>query len=107
LLNSVWLWEKACAVIFQALRIEVNQEINNLSLVLQQIPRILNPGGRCTIISYHSTEDRLVKNVFKELSEQGWFNLLTKKAIQPNYKEKEHNKASRSAKMRVIERSFN
>lgn len=102
LLNSCGLWEKAIVVIFQSLRIEVNQELKNIEIFLSKIPEVMNPGGRCAIITFHSLEDRLVKNAFKELLQKGW-NLYTKKAIQANYKEKERNKASRSAKFRVIE----
>ena len=89
-------------MIFQALRIEVNQELKNIEIFLSKIPQVMNPGGRCAVITFHSLEDRLVKNAFKELLQKGW-NLYTKKAIQASYKEKEKNKASRSAKLRVIE----
>ena len=102
LLNSCGLWEKAIVVIFQSIRIEVNQELKNIEIFLSKIPEVMNPGWRCAIITFHSLEDRLVKNAFKELLQKGW-NLYTKKAIQANYKEKERNKASRSAKLRVIE----
>ena len=102
LLNTCGLWEKAIAVIFQAIRIEVNQELKNIEIFLSKIPQVMNPGWRCAIITFHSLEDRLVKNAFKDLLQKGW-NLYTKKAIQASYKEKERNKASRSAKLRVIE----
>ena len=62
----------------------------------------MNPGGRCAIITFHSIEDRIVKNCFKELLQKGWI-LYTKKAIQPTYQEIQKNKASRSAKLRIIE----
>jgi 16S rRNA (cytosine1402-N4)-methyltransferase len=99
------LGEKACIVIFQALRIEVNHELENLKVFLEKLPGFLNPGGRCAIISFHSLEDRMVKNAFKELLQKGW-HLITKKVICPTYQEIQKNRASRSAKLRVIERSF-
>lgn len=101
-LYDCWLWWPASSVIFQAIRIEVNQELEQLKIFLQKLPNLLNPGGRCWIITFHSIEDRIVKNYFKELLQKGW-NLYTKKAIQPNYKEVQKNKASRSAKLRIIE----
>jgi len=103
-LSNVWLWQKASVVIFQAIRIETNKEIDNLKLVLNQIPNILSNWWRCGIITFHSIEDRIVKNSFKSLSKQDWFNLVYKKAIKPHYKEVEKNRASRSAKYRIIEK---
>ena len=103
-LSNVWLWQKASVVIFQAIRIETNKEIDNLKLVLDQIPNILSNWWRCGIITFHSIEDRIVKNSFKSLSKQDWFNLVYKKAIKPHYKEVEKNRASRSAKYRIIEK---
>ena len=94
--------DPASTIIFQAIRIEVNAELDQLKIFLQKLPQLLNPGGRCGIITFHSIEDRIVKNTFKELLQNGW-NLTTKKAIQPNYQEVQKNKASRSAKFRVIE----
>ncbi|MEI6425738.1 MAG: 16S rRNA (cytosine(1402)-N(4))-methyltransferase RsmH [Candidatus Absconditabacteria bacterium] len=102
LLNSCGLGEKAIVVIFQSLRIEVNQELKNIETFISKIPLVMNPGGRCAIITFHSLEDRLVKNTFKELLQKGW-TLYTKKAIQATYQEKQRNKASRSAKLRVIQ----
>ena len=105
--NVLWkagLWQKASVVIFQAIRIETNKEIDNLKLVLEQIPDILSDWWRCGIISFHSIEDRVVKFFFKKLSKQKWFSLVSKKAIKPHYKEVQKNRASRSAKYRVIEK---
>jgi len=105
--NILWkvgLWQKASIVIFQAIRIETNKEIDNLKLVLEQIPGILSDWWRCGIITFHSIEDRVVKLFFKELSKQNWFQLVLKKAIKPHYKEVQKNRASRSAKYRVIEK---
>lgn len=103
-LYDCWLWWPASSVIFQAIRIEINQELEQLKIFLQKIPTLLNPGGRCAIITFHSIEDRIVKNAFKALSETKERNLYSKKAIQPTYQEVQKNKASRSAKLRIIEK---
>lgn len=95
----------ASSIIFQAIRIEVNQELEQLKNFLQKLPQLLNPGWRCGIITFHSIEDRIVKNAFKSLSETQERTLCNKKAIQPNYQEVQKNKASRSAKLRAIEKS--
>jgi len=102
-LYDCWLWGPASSVIFQAIRIEINQELEQLKIFLQKLPDVLNSGWRCGIITFHSIEDRIVKNHFKELAEQ-WRTLYSKKAIQPTYQEVQKNKASRSAKLRVIEK---
>lgn len=99
------LGNSAVAVIFQAIRIEVNGELDNLQKFLSTFGECLNIGWRCAIMSYHSIEDRLVKQSFAQLVNTWWFALLTKKVIVPHYKEVEKNKAARSAKLRVIERS--
>lgn len=83
---------------FQAIRIAVNDELNNLSKALPQAVKILESGGRLTIISFHSLEDRIVKNFFKNPS----FTLLTKKPITPDFQEIKNNPRSRSAKLRAI-----
>jgi len=102
ILWSKWLWIKAITLIFQAIRIEVNQELKKLETFLEQLQNILNKDGRCTIMSYHSLEDRLVKNKFKELKKNNKFQLINKKAIKPHYKEIQKNKAARSARLRTI-----
>lgn len=104
LLNSLWLGQNASAVIFQAIRIETNKEIDNVKILLNQIPQILSLWWRCWIITFHSLEDRLVKQWFKQLVETWNFVLVSKKAIQPTYQEIQKNRASRSAKYRVIEK---
>ncbi len=104
ILGQAGLGQKASVVIFQAIRIETNKEIDNLKLVLEQIPEVLSKGWRCGIITFHSIEDRVVKQFYKELSKQDWFHLISKKAIKPHYKEVQKNRASRSAKYRVIEK---
>ena len=98
------LSEKKIAVVFQALRIETNKELEQLEKFLEVFPEYLTSGGRCLIITYHSWEDRLVKNRFKELHQMGEFKNLTKKVIFPTWDEIKKNKASRSAKLRVIEK---
>lgn len=86
---------------FQALRIAVNDELNNLKAVLPQAVNLLKPGGRLVVISFHSLEDRIVKNFFKERAD---LQTLTKKPIRPSSAEVEINPRSRSAKMRVGEK---
>ena len=98
------LGNSAVAVIFQAIRIEVNGELRNIEIFLKKFPLLLNSWGRCAIMSYHSLEDRLVKKCFQALADTGDFVLLTKKVVLPHYTEVAKNKAARSAKLRVIER---
>ena len=85
---------------FQALRIYLNQELENLSRVLDLLDKILKPGGRVTIISFHSLEDRIVKQKFKFLEKQGRIKILTKKPIRPSAAEVRIHPRSRSAKLR-------
>ncbi|MDA8376791.1 MAG: 16S rRNA (cytosine(1402)-N(4))-methyltransferase RsmH [Planctomycetia bacterium] len=86
---------------FQALRIEVNHELENLTELLKAAPRWLRPGGRIGIISFHSGEDRLVKQAFRNWAADGRFNVLTPKPVVPTELEMASNPRSRSAKMRV------
>ncbi len=108
---------KYFAQVFQALRIEVNDELGALKELLGQIPALLKPGGRVAIITFHSLEDRLVKNFFRrgsfdEPEENPFINtesvnvlkVITKKPILPTEKEMKQNPRSRSAKMRVAEK---
>lgn len=89
---------------FQAFRIAVNKEIQNLEKALEEIPEILAPGGKFCVISYHSIEDRAVKNSFRERARTSdkW-TVMTKKPIRPGPDEVRSNPRSRSAKMRVLE----
>ena len=86
---------------FQALRIEVNKELENLKIVLPQAISILKPGGKIAVISFHSLEDKIVKNYFKQESDKKIINILTKKPIEAQDQEISTNPRSRSAKMRV------
>ena len=86
---------------FQAIRIEVNNELENIKRFLDQAEDALKPGGRIAVISFHSLEDRIVKNHFRN-SEK--LKVITKKPVTPTERERELNPRSRSAKLRVAER---
>jgi 16S rRNA (cytosine1402-N4)-methyltransferase len=89
---------------FLALRIAVNREEEELEQFLSRTPATLNSGGRWAVLSYHSLEDRMVKQTFRRLAQEGSFRLLTKKVIQPSEEEVRANPRARSAKMRVAEK---
>ena len=89
---------------FQALRIFVNRELDDLRELLSAAPRILKLGGRLVIISFHSLEDRIVKDALRDGVKQGHYRLLTKKPVTPSQEEIDRNPRSRSAKMRAAER---
>lgn len=89
---------------FQALRIAVNNELQIIENGIEQAIRILGPGGRIAVISFHSLEDRIVKNLFKEKAKIGELNILTKKPITPCPEEIKNNIRSRSAKLRAAEK---
>lgn len=107
---------KVLAQVFQALRIEVNNEMDALKELLQQAMEILVPGGRLVVISYHSLEDRLVKNFMKSGNFEGniekdfygnaivGLKQITRKPITPEKQEIEQNSRSRSAKLRIAEK---
>ena len=90
--------------IFQALRIAVNDEINNLKEVLPEALKILKPGGRLAVISFHSGEDRIVKQFFRDQEEKGLIKKIFKKPLSPSFEEVKANPRSRSAKLRVAEK---
>ena len=87
---------------FMALRIYANNELKNLEKVLNDLEKIMAPGGRAGIISFHSLEDRAVKNHFRKLQKEEKGQVLTKKIIAPSREEMGKNPRSRSAKLRVL-----
>jgi len=90
---------------FQALRIFVNRELDDLRALLEAAPRILKPGGRVVVISFHSLEDRIVKDAFREGSiKDKYFRVLTKKPVTASEEEQDQNPRARSAKLRAAER---
>ncbi len=108
---------KSLARVFQAIRIEVNKELEMLRRVLDQSTRLLKPGGRIVVISYHSLEDRIVKNWFKAGNEEGEqekdfygnvirpFDPVVNKVVMATEKEKSENPRSRSARLRAAEKT--
>jgi len=89
---------------FQALRIAVNDELNNLEKALPQALDILRPAGVLVVISFHSLEDRIVKNFLKEGDKNNLLKILTKKPVIPSFKEMKINPRSRSAKLRASQK---
>jgi 16S rRNA (cytosine1402-N4)-methyltransferase len=90
---------------FQAIRIFVNRELDDLRALLAAAPRVLKPGGRLVVISFHSLEDRIVKDALRDGAKAGWYRLLTKKPVTAQDEEIAQNPRSRSAKLRAAERS--
>jgi 16S rRNA (cytosine1402-N4)-methyltransferase len=91
---------------FQALRIAINDELNALNETLPQAIETLSKDGRLVVISYHSLEDRIVKNMFKKFEEEGKGVILTKRPIVPTEDETDENPRSRSAKLRVFRKTI-
>ena len=102
-LRDIWMWTQKIAVFFQVLRIHVNKELDHLLSFLEKVPDIMSPWGRCAIITYHSIEDRIVKEAFKKYTAEGKWSLMNKKVIVPSDAEIKSNRPSRSAKLRVWE----
>jgi 16S rRNA (cytosine1402-N4)-methyltransferase len=90
--------------IFQALRIAVNNELDILEMSIKEAIDILNPGGRIAVISFHSLEDRIIKNLFRIFAREKTLEIITKKPIRPQSQEISENPRSRSAKLRVAEK---
>ncbi|HTN35906.1 MAG TPA: 16S rRNA (cytosine(1402)-N(4))-methyltransferase RsmH [Arachidicoccus sp.] len=111
---------KYFAQVFQALRIQVNNELGALEEMLEQVPKVLKPKGRVAVITFHSLEDRLVKNFLRKgtftVEEENPFlnttfksplTVITRKPVVPGEKELKENKRSRSAKLRIAEKNEN
>ena len=96
---------KFLAKIYQALRMEVNEEIRALEGLLNQSIPLLNPGGRLVVITYHSLEDRMVKHFIRDASANGLLRPVNKKPILPREEEIQQNTRARSAKLRAAERT--
>src|SRR3990167_6426219 len=95
---------KVAKRIFQALRIAVNDELNNLKEALPKAYTLLDRRGRLAVISFHSLEDRIVKNYFKEFEKKNMGKIITKKPIVPSFLEIEKNSRIKSAKLRAFEK---
>lgn len=99
---KLWYSARVAAIVFQALRIEVNQEFQNIKKCIELCSWCMNPGGILMVLSYHSGEDRIVKEMLKDFKENGIWDNLTKHALPPSYQETIKNKPSRSARLRVF-----
>lgn len=89
---------------FQAIRIFVNRELDDLKALLQAAPGILRSNGRLVVISFHSLEDRIVKDALREGAGKGYYRILTKKPVVASEEEAGRNPRSRSAKLRAAEK---
>jgi 16S rRNA (cytosine1402-N4)-methyltransferase len=91
---------------FQAIRIFVNRELDELKELMESAPGVLKPGGRLVIISFHSLEDRIVKDALREGAKAGLYEVLTRKPVGATQEEIDRNPRSRSAKLRAAERTI-
>jgi len=89
---------------FQALRIAVNHELENIEKGVKEAINVLDENGRIVVISFHSLEDRIIKNIFKEAEKEGKLKILTKKPIQPTLEEIKNNHRAHSAKLRAAQK---
>lgn len=92
--------KKSCARTFQALRIDVNSEFEVLYAFLEKLPGVLAPGGRVAVLTFHSGEDRLVKQMFKQFYKEGIYSDIAKDVIRPSAEECARNSRAKSTKMR-------
>lgn len=90
--------------LFQALRILVNRELEVLETALLRFSQVLNPGGILAVITFHSLEDRIAKNSFRKLSQEGDYENLTKKPLCPSLEEVKKNPRARSSKLRLLKK---
>jgi len=88
---------------FMALRIAVNEELEELDALLASIPRLVKPGGRVVVLTFHSLEDRCVKQAFQAMASAGRARILTRHVVRPTEQEERENPPSRSAKLRAVE----
>lgn len=98
--------KKSSTCVFQALRIDINDELNALYNFLEKLPGVLSPGGKVAILTFHSGEDRLVKQAFKSYLREGIFSDIAKDVIRPSVEECMRNPCSKSTKFRWAIRAF-
>lgn len=97
--------KKSCARVFQALRIDVNKEFEVLYEFLEKLPKVLAPNGRVAVLTFHSGEDRMVKQFFKQMYHDGIYSDISKEVIRPTQEECNRNPRAKSTKMRWAIRS--
>jgi 16S rRNA (cytosine1402-N4)-methyltransferase len=90
---------------FQGIRIYVNRELDEIKALMEAAPKLLKPSGRLAVISFHSLEDRIVKDSLRDGAQNGIWSILTKKPVVAGDQEIDRNPRSRSAKLRAAERA--